>query len=65
MDLKAGIKHWLEIAQMAVVCLWQEIKGEEPDCPYCWKCEMMRVMLLCSGAGVLTFVVKKVLTTAL
>lgn len=45
------MKHWIEIAYMALVCLLQEIKGEEPDCPVCWKCELMRVVVLCIVAA--------------
>lgn len=53
--------HWFEIAVMAVVCLLQEIRGEDPDCPKCWKCEMMRVLTLCLVAGSLTALLKWVL----
>lgn len=46
---------------MAVICLWQEVKGEEPDCPDCWKCESMRVVVLCLFALLVTLGVKAVL----
>ncbi len=41
------LKHWAEIAWMAAVCLTQELRGEEPDCVPCWKCESMRLLILC------------------
>ncbi len=52
------IAHWFEIAVMAVVCLWEELNGEEPSCPKCWKCEFMRVVVLCVGAFITTLIVK-------
>lgn len=55
------VLEWVEIAYMAIVCLWQEARGQEPDCPACWKCEMMRVIVLCTGAFVLTKIVLGVL----
>jgi hypothetical protein len=51
-EVKDFLAHWFEIACMAVVCLWQEVRGEEPDCPKCWKCEFMRIVVLCFGAAV-------------
>lgn len=55
------IVHWAEIAVMAVICLWQEVKREEPDCPKCWKCESMRLLVLCLFAFGLVQAVKAVL----
>lgn len=54
---KAAV-HWAEIAILACQCLWQELRGEEPDCPSCWKCEMMRVVVLSIGAYTLTTLLK-------
>ena len=48
------VKYWLHIAVWAVICLWQEVRGEEPDCPECWKCESMRLLVLCVGAFTIT-----------
>lgn len=42
-----NITYWVQIAVLAAQCLYQEVRGEEPDCPDCWKCESMRVLLLC------------------
>lgn len=39
--------YWIQIAILATRCLIQQVRGEEPDCPDCWKCESMRVLLLC------------------
>lgn len=50
--------YWFDIAVLAVQCLWQEVKGEQPDCPDCWKCESMRLLVLCIVAAVLTLIVK-------
>ncbi|MFM7009143.1 MAG: hypothetical protein ACKO0Z_07375 [Betaproteobacteria bacterium] len=50
----APLIHWGEIAYWALICLIQEMKGEEPDCPDCWKCESMRVLILCLVAFVVT-----------
>lgn len=49
-----NVKYWAGIAVLALVCLWQEAKGEDPDCPDCWKCESMRVLFLCLGAFIVT-----------
>lgn len=53
--------EWAEIAYMAVICLGQEIKGEEPDCPKCWKCESMRVVVLCLFAFAVVSLIKAVI----
>lgn len=56
--LSKTILHWFEIAVLAVECLWQELKGEEPDCPECWKCESMRLLVLCLFAAIVTLILK-------
>ena len=53
--------HWVEIAYMAVVCLIQELRGQEPDCPACWKCEMMRVIVLSLAVSVAVKIVEALL----
>lgn len=62
MSLIESTLEWAEIAYMAVICLWQEARGQEPDCPACWKCEAMRATVLSVAAFTLTLIVKAVLS---
>lgn len=40
------VYNWYLLALWALRCLWEEITGQEVSCPDCWKCHLMRWIML-------------------